>query len=102
MLRLCYLVHEKREDFARLRRAIGGCQESRLEIHLPGVADVVAVGERIAGDGVAQIAAELLFRSEDEGARGGMHAVGTDQEIEGLACAISERHLHRIPVRYHV
>src|SRR5262249_41660186 len=50
MLLLGGLIHEKREDFARLWRAIGGGHPSRLDIHLPSVADAVAVGERIAGD----------------------------------------------------
>src|SRR5258708_34378334 len=51
MLLLGNLVHEKREDFARLLRAIGGCQASRLEIHLPSVAEFVALGERMSATG---------------------------------------------------
>ena len=96
MLRLGALVHEKHEEFAHLRRAIGRGLASRLVIHLVGAADAVAIGKRIAGDGVAQIAAELLFGPEDQGTRGGMHAIGANQQIKGLGRAIIERHLHRI------
>src|SRR2546426_9612049 len=61
---LCYLIHKKREDFTILRSAIGSCHTTRLDIHLPCATDAVLVGERIAGDSVAQKTAELFFRSK--------------------------------------
>src|SRR6266705_1206807 len=81
MLRRGRPIQEKREDVVRLRRAKGGDQTSWFDIHFPGATDAVAVGQRIAGNGAAQIAPEVVFGSKDQGACARMHAIGTDQQI---------------------
>src|SRR5581483_10880866 len=101
MLRLRALIQEQDEEFALGIRAIGKDLSSWLVIQLVGAANAVAVGKRVTGDSVAQIATELLFWSEDQSTRGRMHAIGTNQQIKRLGRAVIECCDHRIRARFY-